>query len=173
MGRIVRDLGDGVTKHYWYPGQKGDWIKSLIAITAGVAIFVLCYVLFKDGLSATTVGACVTTAISGVNLGRRDVGGLREFHDLSAERRAAVADSGRAAWRGAVQGFTCATAAVVVLNMPATGFVADWLLPVIPALVGALAHSAGMVYERMADFAADVESPETVPNTATKALEHA
>ena len=35
-------------------------------------------------------------------------------------------------------------------NLPPTGFVANWVLPMVPATVGALAHQAGMVYERLA-----------------------
>lgn len=177
MGRIVRDLGQGVTKYYWYPGQKGDWIKSLVAIGAGGAAYVLTYVLLKNSLASATIAACVVTGIGGAYLGRRDVGGLRDFHDLAAERRAAMADGGRAAWRGTVQGFTCAAAAVFVLNMPSTGFVADWLLPVVPAVVGALAHTAGMIYERLSEFSTPSATPEVEekpkPEEPAKALEPA
>ncbi|GAA4900476.1 hypothetical protein LX16_0568 [Stackebrandtia albiflava] len=149
MGRIVRELGEGVTKYYWYPGQKSDWIKTAIAIGAGGLTFALVYLITGNSLIAATVSASVTTGICGAFLGRRDITALEEFHDLAAERRAAMVDSGRAAWRGTVQGFVCAAAAVFVLNMPQIGFLADWALPVVPAVIGALAHTGGMVYERM------------------------
>ncbi|HIW63454.1 MAG TPA: hypothetical protein H9881_13425 [Candidatus Stackebrandtia excrementipullorum] len=149
MGRITRDLGAGVTKYYWYPGQKSDWVKTGIAVGSGVAAFVMVLLVTDNSLVAATVGSALTTGLGGAFLGRRDVTALQEFHDMAAERRAAVIDSGRAAWRGTVQGFVCAAAAVFVFNMPQTGFVADWLLPIVPAVVGALAHTGGMVYERM------------------------
>lgn len=169
MGRIVRNLGEGVTKHYWYPGQKSDWIKSGIAVGAGVLAFVLSLVITQNSLVAATLGSSTTTGIGGALLGRRDVTALQEFHDMAAERRAAVADSGRAAWRGTVQGFVCAAAAVFVFNMPQTGFVADWLLPIVPAIVGALAHTGGMVYERMGQLGK--AGAESTGRSSSKALE--
>ncbi|ADD44753.1 hypothetical protein [Stackebrandtia nassauensis] len=155
MGRVVRELGEGVTKYYWYPGQKSDWIKSGICVAAGGAVFLLCYVITKNELVAAVFGASVTCGVGGVYLGRRDVGALSELHDMVAERRAAVVDAGRAAWRATVQGFVVAASAVFVLNMPHEGFIADWVLPVVPALVGAIAHSGGMLYERMNQVAKD------------------
>jgi hypothetical protein len=155
MGRIVRELGEGVTKYYWYPGQKSDWIKTAIAVGAGGLVFLLAYVVSKNSLVAAVLGSSVATGVGGAYLGRRDVGALQEFHDMAAERRAAMLDGGRAAWRGTVQGFACAAAAVFVINMPHTGFVADWLLPVVPAIVGAIAHTIGMIYERMSQLAKD------------------
>lgn len=152
MGRIVRDLGEGTTKYYWYPGQKSDWVKTAIAVGAGVLAFVMALLVTDNSLVAATLGSSLTTGIGGMFLGRRDVTALQEFHDMAAERRAAVVDSGRAAWRGTVQGFVCAASAVFVFNMPHTGFLADWVLPVVPALVGALAHTGGMIYERIAQM---------------------
>ncbi|HZE40703.1 MAG TPA: hypothetical protein VE172_18020 [Stackebrandtia sp.] len=155
MGRIIKDLGEGVTKYYWYPGQKSDWIKSGICIGAGALAYLLCYLLVKDSLVASVVGSSITCGLGGAFLGRRDINALNELHDMAAERRAAVADSGRAAWRATVQGFVVAGSAVLVANMPHTGFLADWVLPVVPAVVGAIAHSGGMIYERMAQVAKD------------------
>ncbi|MGH8792612.1 MAG: hypothetical protein ACRDXX_08205 [Stackebrandtia sp.] len=174
MGRIVRDLGEGVTKYYWYPGEKSDWIKSAIAVGAGGAGFLLSFLIVQNSLVAATLGASLTTGLGGLYLGRRDVKALQEFHDLAAERRAAVADSAHAAWRGTLQGFSFAAAAVFVLNMPHEGFLANWVLPVVPAVVGALAHTAGMVYERMAQVSKDTASAEQAEDEAeTKQLETA
>lgn len=155
MGRMVREHGSGVTKYYWYPGQKSDWIKTGIAVGAGGLVFGLTYWLTKNSLLAAVLASSAATGVCGSHLGRRDLGALQQFHDMTAERRAAMADSGRAAWRGTIQGFTCAGAAVFVMNMPAQGFVADWLLPIVPAIVGAVAHTIGMIYERMTQVATD------------------
>ncbi|GLZ75638.1 hypothetical protein Afil01_04450 [Actinorhabdospora filicis] len=161
MGRIVRQVSDGVTKHYWYPGEKADWIKAGIAVGAGAVTFALVAIVLKDMLVAAVLGTSVTTGIGGVNLGRRDVTALQGFPDVTAARKAAVAHASRACWRGLLYGFTAAAAAVFIVNMPHTGFVADWLLPVVPAIVGAIAHQAGMVYERMGQVApAEAEAAE-------------
>jgi hypothetical protein len=48
-----------------------------------------------------------------------------------------------------VHGFGGAAAAVLILNLPHRGIVADWILPVVPAVVGALAHQAGMLFEQL------------------------
>ena len=177
MGRIVKDLGEGMTKYYWYPGQKSDWIKSGICVAAGGAAFLLVYVITKDNLIAAVVGASITCGVGGVYLGRRDIGALSELHDMVAERRAAVADGGRAAWRATVQGFVVAGSAVFVVNMPHGGFVADWVLPVVPAVVGAIAHSGGMLYERMTQVAKDnamaEQGEQSEEDTQTKQLEPA
>lgn len=152
MGKIVKELGEGVTKYYWYPGAKSDWIKTVIALAAGGLTFLLTYVVTKNGMLATVLGTSVTTGVVGAHIGRRDVVALKEFHDMSGERRAAIADSGRAVWRGMILGFTYAGAVVLVANLPASGFAANWLLPIVPAAVGTLAHAAGMITERMAQF---------------------
>lgn len=177
MGRIVRDLGEGITKYYWYPGQKSDWIKSGICIAAGGAAFLATYLITKNELVAAVIGASITCGVGGVYLGRRDVNALNELHDMVAERRAAVVDAGRAAWRATVQGFVVAVSAVFVINMPHSGFLADWVLPVVPALVGAVAHSLGMLYERMAQNAKDnamtEQSAASEANAEPKELEPA
>lgn len=178
MGTIVRSIGDGVTKHYWYPGHKSDWIRTAVAVGAGAMSFLVIYVLTKNNLPAAVVGTSVTTGVGGFHLGRRDVVALREFHDMTGRRRAAIRDSGRAAWRGTVRGIGCALAAVMVMNVSAAGFVADWLLPMVPVVVGALAHATGMVVERLGEFGKKtVSSPlagRTEEGTATtKRLEPA
>jgi hypothetical protein len=37
----------------------------------------------------------------------------------------------------------------VLVNIRGHGFVADWLLPLVPALCAAMAHQAGVAYERL------------------------
>ncbi|HEY1177921.1 MAG TPA: hypothetical protein VGF17_17325 [Phytomonospora sp.] len=165
MGRIVREVADGVTKHYWYPGEKADWIKAGIAVGAGAVTFALVAIVLKDMLVAAVLGTSVTTGVGGVNLGRRDVTALSGFPDVAAARKAAAAHAMRAGWRGLLYGFSAAAAAVFIVNMPHTGFVADWLLPVVPAVVGAVAHQGGMVYERMGQV------PKTDPADAEAAVD--
>ena len=57
--------------------------------------------------------------------------------------------TGAAAWRGLAEGTGGAAAAVIIVNLNASGLAANWLLPLVPAAVGALAHQAGMMYERL------------------------
>lgn len=162
MGRIVKQVSDGVAKHYWYPGDKADYIKAAIAVGAGGITFALVAIVLKDMLVASVLGSSVLTGLGGVSLGRRDLTAIQVFPDVTTARKAALAHASRAFWRGLLYGFTAAAAAAFIVNMPHTGFVADWLLPVVPAVVGAIAHQAGMVYERMGQ-AAPAEEPAVDP----------
>ncbi len=149
MGRIVKQVSEDTMKYYWYPGDKTNWVKAGIAFGLGVAIFALAK-LFTDGmLWGAVLGASATLAVAGFNFGRRDSSALHAFPDIAAARRAAVVDAGRAAWRALVEGFGAAAAAVLIVNIPLTGFVYNWILPIVPAIIGALGHKAGMLYERL------------------------
>ncbi|WP_025274937.1 hypothetical protein [Haloglycomyces albus] len=159
MGKYVREVEEGVTKYYWYPGEKTDWLKAVIALATGVGIFVAVLVVFDSTLMAATFSSSGVLGLAGFYLGRKDASGLDTFHDPTAERRAAIADGTRAAWRGTLQGLVSAGSAIFVLNMPHTGFLADWILPLVPSTMGALAHSGGMLWQRMAnDVAAEATS---------------
>ncbi|WP_026929240.1 hypothetical protein [Glycomyces tenuis] len=159
MGKIVRQISEGVTKYYWYPGEKTDWIRAALTIAGGGALFALVYVVTKNSLIAAVIAGTAVQAVVGAYLGRRDTVGISEFHDPSSERRAAVADGTRAAWRGTLQGLLCAGSAMLVLNMPHDGFLADWILPFVPSIVGALAHSGGMLWERLSQEVVAEEPP--------------
>ena len=151
MGRIVKQVSEGTTKYYWYPGDKREWIRAGVAIGIGAAFFGLLRAMTRDSLLATVGGTSVTAAVCGVNFGRRDARAIATFPRPRRTPRAvaAVAHTGRAAWRALVHGFGGAAAAVLILNLPHRGVVADWVLPIVPAVVGALAHQAGMLYERL------------------------
>jgi hypothetical protein len=151
MGQIVKQVSESTTKYYWYPGDKREWIRAGIAVGAGLAAFGLLWLIFRDSLVGTVAGTSVTAAVAGVNFGRRDARALAGFPDLGdrAARRAAVGHTGRAVWRALAHGFGGAGAAVLILNLPHRGFVADWILPIVPAVVGAVAHQAGMLHERL------------------------
>ncbi|GAB3222819.1 hypothetical protein GCM10027447_09950 [Glycomyces halotolerans] len=161
MGKIVRQVSEGVTKYYWYPGEKTDWIRAALTVLGGALLFVLLYVVTKNLLLAAVISGTAVQAVVGAYLGRRDAAGLSGFHDPAAERRAAVADGTRAAWRGTLQGLLCAGSAIFVLNMPHAGFLADWILPFVPSIVGALAHSGGMLWERMSQEVGTAEAVES------------
>src|SRR5690348_12561759 len=154
MGRIVKQVGEGTTRYYWYPGEKGDWIRAGVAAGAGLAGCGLLMWLSHSAVLGVTVGASITAAIAGVNFGKRDYRAAHGFPGLSGKalRRAVVAHGRRAAWRGLVRGCAGAATAVLIANLPPGGFLANWVLPLVPATVGALAHQAGMVYERLADL---------------------
>src|SRR5690606_32687896 len=126
MGKIVRQISEGVTKYYWYPGEKTDWIRAALTIAGGGLLFALVYVVSKNSLAAAVTTGPVAQTVVAVYLGRGDKVAIGEFHEPSSERRAAVADGARAAWRGAPQGLLCAGSGMLVLNMPHDGFLADW-----------------------------------------------
>jgi hypothetical protein len=111
------------------------------------------------------VGCSATLLVAGFNFGRRDAKALAGFPDLNdkAARRAAIVYSGRAFWRGLVQGLGTAFAAVLVLNAAGETWVAGYLLPLVPAVVGALGHQAGMVWDRLATT---VKAPKPMPPSA-------
>jgi hypothetical protein len=150
MGRIVKQVSETTTKYYWYPGDKREWVRAAVAVGAGLVSFGLLWLVVRDSLVATVAGTSVTAARAGVNFGRRDARALAGFPNLRdrAARRAVVAHTGRAVWRAFAHGFGGAGAAVLILNLPHHGLVADWILPIVPAIVGALAHQAGMLHER-------------------------
>lgn len=164
MGRIVKTRGEGVTKYYWYPGEKADWIKAAVALGAGLVVLALVALTTHSGLWASVLGTSVTAAVAGLNVGRRDARALHKFPDVATVRKAAIVDTGRAMWRAMVKGFGAAAAAVLVANMSAHGFVADWVLPLVPAMAGALSHQAGMLYQRLQeDAAAKASATPPVP----------
>jgi hypothetical protein len=161
MGQVVKQVAEGTMRYYWYPGDRREWVRAAIAIGGGLAGGGLLGWLSRDTVVAVTVGISISAAFAGVNFGRRDYRAARCFPELSgkAARRAAVVHGGRAAWRGLVEGCGGAAAAVLVANLPSHGFLADWVLPIVPATVGALAHQAGMVYERLAEVAMPTDLP--------------
>jgi len=119
-------------------------------------------------LLAAVVATSAAAGFAGFNFGRRDSRELSRFADLTKARyvrRQAAMHTGRAAWRGIVQGTGGAMAAVIIVNLRTSGVVADWLLPLVPAVVGALAHQGGMMFERMAT-SESTEGPAKKPAPA-------
>src|SRR4051812_5314308 len=133
MGQMIRQIGPNTTRYYWYPGDKKEWLRALIAVGAGGAVLGLTYFFSRSWLASTTLGLAVAAGVAGFNFGRRD---LTAFDALNARtpRREVAGAAGRAAWRGLVQGVVVAFSALVIVHLPATGFVADWLLPLGPGV---------------------------------------
>jgi hypothetical protein len=152
MGRVVKQLSDRTTKYYWYPGDKKDWVRAGVAFAVGTGAFLVVGASTQSGLIAAVTGTSATAAVAGVNFGRRDARALAGFPELAdkAARRAAVAHTGRALWRASAEGVGGAAAAVLIVNMSARGFAANWALPLVPPFVVAMAHQAGMLWERLA-----------------------
>jgi hypothetical protein len=181
MGQIAKPVGSSTTRYYWYPGDRVEWIRAGLAVLTGVLAAALGGLLTRSLLGALTIGGSVTAVFAGVNFGRRDLRAIRDFpvEALSAAdagpdpvrgarpearssralRRAAVRHGSRAGWRAMVQGVGGAILALLIANLSEHGVLADWVMPVIPVLLGALAHQVGMVYERLAQ----VQPPSLPP----------
>jgi hypothetical protein len=165
MGQIVKQVSEGTTKYYWYPGDKKEWARAAVAAGIGLAAFGLLMLFTGNVLVAAVVSTSLTAVVAGLNFGRRDARALAGFRDLDdqAARRAVAGRAGKAAWRAFAHGLGGAVAAVLILNLRHTGVVADWVLPVVPAVAGALAHQAGMIYEQL-NASASSAAPPAAPS---------
>jgi hypothetical protein len=38
VGQIVKQVGEGTTRYYWYPGDRGDWLRAGLAVGSGFAV---------------------------------------------------------------------------------------------------------------------------------------
>jgi hypothetical protein len=152
MGQIVKQVSETSTRYYWYPGDRKDWIRAGLALGAGAAILGPLVWITGNVLISVTIGVSVTAALAGTHLGRRDFRAVQGFPESAgkAGRRAAMVHGGRAARRGLLEGFCGAMAAVLIANLPPHGILADWVLPIVPTMVGAVSRQAGMLYERLA-----------------------
>lgn len=152
MGQIVKQVSNHSTRYYWYPGEKKEWLRGGIAIAAGAAVYLVLHLLTRGTLLAAVGGTSVTAAIAGLNFGRRDSRELARFAELAKTkpvRRQTAVHTGRAVWRGVAEGTGGAAAAVLIVNLRQRGVLVDWLLPLVPAIVGALAHQIGGMYEHL------------------------
>lgn len=158
MGQIVKQVSEHTTRYVWYPGDKKEWLRAALAVILGAVAYTIAYVLIGQVLAPAVIGTSVTAAIFGMNFGRRDGRAIAEFIrapepidaiHARALRRVAMARSGRMAWRRLVQAAGGAAAAVLIVNLSTTGFAAKWLLPLVPSVVGALAHQMGVLVQRL------------------------
>src|SRR4051794_5415619 len=59
MGQMIRQISPSTTRYYWYPGDKKEWLRALLAFGAGGVVFGLAYLLTKSLLTATVLGLAV------------------------------------------------------------------------------------------------------------------
>ena len=151
MGRIEKKLSDSTVKYYWYPGEKQEWIRAAIALGVGGVVGAVLMMVTRNSVTAVVLGTSVTLAMAGFNIGRRDSKALAGFPGFTdkAARRASIGHTGKAAWRGLVMGVGSAAAAVLIINLSPQGWLYDWLLPVVPAVVFAIARQLGLVWEKL------------------------
>ncbi|GAA1544978.1 hypothetical protein GCM10009827_076170 [Dactylosporangium maewongense] len=149
MGHIIRQLTPNTTRYYWYPGDKKEWLRALVACGAGGAVFGLTVLLTRSVVAATVLGVSTSVGCACFNLGRRDTRALDGLDTATITRREAVAASGRGAWRGMVEGVAVALAVLLVAYLPARGLLADWLLPLVPALAAGIARQGGLLSARL------------------------
>lgn len=151
MGQIEKKISDSTVRYYWYPGEKREWIRAVLALVAGGAVGGPLKLITGSSMAAVVIGASVTLAMAGFTIGRRDSRALAGFPGFAdkAARRASIGHTGKAVWRGLVMGFGSAAAAVLVVNLRPSGWLYDWLLPVVPAVVFAIARQIGLVWEKL------------------------
>jgi hypothetical protein len=155
MGRIEKKLSDSTTKYYWYPGEKQEWIRAAVSVGVGIVVGALLMLMTRNSVTAVVVGTSATLAVAGFNFGRRDskaesrsLAGFPGMVDRAA-RRAALGHTGRAAWRGLVMSVGSAAAAALIVNLSPRGLLYDWVLPVVPAVVCAIARQIGLLWEKL------------------------
>lgn len=148
MGQMIRQLGPNSTRYYWYPGDKKEWLRALVATVAGGATLGVAYFFTRSWLTSTVLGLSVAAAFAGYNLGRRDLTAADALN-VRTPRREAASAAARATWRGFAEGAGAAFAALIIVHLPAQGFFADWLLPLVPAVVGGLARQTALITQRL------------------------
>jgi hypothetical protein len=142
VGQIVRHVSSTTTRFFWYPGDTLEWARAAVAVALGATVAAILTALGFDTLVAAVGGVSTAAVITGFNFGRRDADAL------AAMRTVTIRVAGGAAWRGTLQGVAGAGAAMLIANVPAHTFAANWLLPLVPVVLGALARQAGMLYQR-------------------------
>lgn len=156
MGAIVKHVSEDVTRYRWYPGERTAWLRAGLSVVAGLAGYLTAHLLTGETLMPAVVGLCVTAAVEGLNVGSRESRENRLFRMVIADRsdrrlmrRQAMVHSGHAVWRRLVECVGAALSALLIADLSGTGFVSNWLLPLLPAAVVVLAHQVGMRYERL------------------------
>ncbi len=179
MGQIVKRMGGDTTRYYWYPGDKKEYLRSAAAIVLGILAYLVLHAVTHASLMPAVAGTSIAAMLAGFNFGRRDSRAIAAFAEATSagrdknaarsRRRTAVVHSGHAVWRGFAEGAGGAAAAILIANLPADGVVANWLLPLVPAALGALAHQLGMVFESLGHSRAAGEPATAAGDPATAA----
>ncbi|WP_433084345.1 hypothetical protein ACQP1P_07390 [Dactylosporangium sp. CA-052675] len=168
MGQMIRQVGPNTTRYYWYPGDKKEWLRALVAVGSGGAVLGLSYFLTRSWLTSTVLGLSVASGVAGFNFGRRDLAAADGL-DARTPRREAASAAGRAAWRGFAQGAVIAFAALIIEHLPAAGVFADWLLPLAPGVAFGLAWQAALMAGRLGHESSKVT--EFVGASATRRID--
>jgi hypothetical protein len=151
MGRYVKERGEGASTYYWYPGQKTDWVQAAIALGSGLAAAAVVRVATGSMMWSAAVGFSMAAALAGTYLGRRDA---RALAVTNVSRLSGAVLLGLAFLRALAKGSGAALAAIVISRVATPGFPTEWLLPLVPAVIGAIAHHLGMFYENLEKVAA-------------------
>jgi len=146
MGRYVKKRGDEASTHYWYPGQKDDWVQAGIAIGSGLIAGVAIRVVTGSTMWGAAVGFSITAALAGTYLGRRDA---RALAITNVSRLSGILLLVMAFVRALAKGSGAALAAIVIARAATPGIWTEWILPLAPAVIGAVAHHLGMFYENL------------------------
>jgi hypothetical protein len=122
-----------------------------VALGVGGVVATLLMLITRNSVTAVVLGTSVTLAMAGFNIGRRDSQALADFPGPAgkAARRASIGHTGKAAWRGLVMGLGSAAAAALIINLGPRGWLFDWVLPVVPAVICAIARQIGLVWEKL------------------------
>src|SRR3954447_25319602 len=99
MGQMIRQIGPNTTRYYWYPGDKKEWLRALVAAVAGGATLGLVYFFSRSWLASTVLGLSVAAGVAGFNFGRRDLSATDAL-DARTPRREVASAGARASWRG-------------------------------------------------------------------------
>ncbi|GAA0262874.1 hypothetical protein [Cryptosporangium japonicum] len=146
MGRYVKKRGDDAETQYWYPGQKVDWMQGAIAIGSGAIAGVAIRLVSGSTMWGAAVGFSVTAALAGMYLGRRDA---RALAVTDTSRLSGLVLIAMAFLRALAKGSGAALAAIVIARAATPGVWTEWILPLVPAVIGAVAHHLGMFYENL------------------------
>ncbi|GAA3387501.1 hypothetical protein [Cryptosporangium minutisporangium] len=146
MGRYVKERGEGAQTYYWYPGQKVDWVHAGIAVGSGLIAAAAIRVATGSTMWAAAVGFSVSAGLAGTYLGRRDA---RALAITNVNRLSGIVLLVMAFVRALAKGSGAALAAIVIARTATPGFWTEWALPLVPAVIGAVAHHLGMFYENL------------------------
>ncbi|SHN42588.1 hypothetical protein [Cryptosporangium aurantiacum] len=146
MGRYVKERGEGAQTYYWYPGQKTDWVQAGIAVGSGLVAALAIRLATDSTMWAAAVGFSVSAGLAGTYLGRRDA---RALAVTNVSRLSGIVLIALAFVRALAKGSGAALAAIVIARAATPGFWTEWVLPLVPAVIGAIAHHVGMVYENL------------------------
>ena len=116
MGQIVKQMSSHTTRYYWYPGEKKEWLRGVVALAAGAGVYLALHLLTHGTLLAAVVGTSVdrrlwpgSTSAAATPANSR---ASPNWPRPSRVRRQTAVHTGRAVWRGIAEGTGGAAAAV-------------------------------------------------------------